>query len=109
MKVRPLVSLKVTGNNMPKLAAQALVLLQTRMGQIKACGSQSEEANVPVRDDSKERLHLGRRMEKGILESPQPVGIYLKVEIFLIWLLTLDSIQIMEVYLLVGFATQEDF
>jgi hypothetical protein len=100
-KVRPSVSLKVTGHKTSKLATQVSVPLQTRMDRIQAGVSLSEEANVLVRAS-----HLGRRVEKGILESPQPLVMSLKFERFLIWLLTLDSMQITEVHLM-GFSTQE--
>jgi hypothetical protein len=98
-KVRPLASLKVKGLQTLKLATHIPVPLQTRMDRI--------QAGVPSRGDSK-ASHLGRQVEKGILESPQPMVISLKFERFPIWLLTLDSMQIMEVYIM-GFATQDDF
>ena len=102
-KVRPLASLKVTGPKTPELATRVSVPLQIRMDRIQAGASSSKEANIPVRGS-----HMGRRVETGILESPQSVVISLKFESFPIWLLTLDSMQITKVHLM-GISTQEDF
>jgi hypothetical protein len=100
-KVRPSASLNITGHKTPKLTTRVLVPLQTRMDRIQSGVSLSEEVNVPV-----QASHLGRRVEKDILESPQPLVMSLKFERFPIWLLTLDSMQITEVHFM-GFSAQE--
>ena len=84
---RPSASLKVAGGRSPQLAQRSPLGLQKR--QIPH--EESVSPGAPL---------LGRKVERGVLGTPRPDVVYLWFERFPIWLLTLSTNRVSQVWLM---------